>query len=119
MTHATQKKERVAQNVKAIYLQPSVPRLNRCRAASGKKTNNKKKKAVRVLHLPNVISRTAITERTNVVLKLLTLPIYLLIEQAPDGNVPSFNPIRPAVPILRLNPRSVFKTGAASQLSDT
>lgn len=29
MTHATQKKERVAQNVKAIYLQPSVPRLNR------------------------------------------------------------------------------------------
>lgn len=45
MTHATQKKERVAQNVKAIYLQPSVPRLNRCRAASGKKTNNKKKKS--------------------------------------------------------------------------
>lgn len=33
MTHGTQKKESVSQNVKAIYLQPSVPRLNHTHTA--------------------------------------------------------------------------------------
>lgn len=66
------------------------------------------KKAVRILHLPNAISQTAVTERTSAVPKLLTIPIYLFIKQAPDGKVSSFNPIRPDVPILRLNSHIVF-----------